>query len=504
MGDNNRKLEEFFRNQFNRPEQYDIPDEWNTPPDQTWSNIKDALTKKKDDKYPPIYFYKGIALLIIGLILILFLGHNYSIEKVKNQNLQEELKSTKQIIADLLNSPANEAIRKPKVENLGQSILNNDVVDLSSKTVILKDNNSAITISNYSKYTLDSEYQNNLNRYNSIDDGSVINYNSSHDESSKIIDQDGEKQKAPSIVNYNDKSPNEMNELLLLNSSIIQMLPTNFTLKNPVSTPIDIKESNSTFYAGLEIGTTLKVKERPSEFRGISIPQNSIVFENQFSSQNLGFKIGYQVLPNFSIESGLQYFNSSVNIDHNRLISISTLREIQDGSGNLIGGFNFDIPTSTGSIGTDVISSRRSSSSLDPEEEINIVINIDHNIDQLSIPLIARYSKTFGSFTAALRAGIVNTWNLNNELTVNDIQSSNEDFFFQSKTDPIGHNQNRIPPTYKLNYLVGLAMEYELSHGWRLYIEPSYTQSISPLFDNGRFQAFNKQVTINTGVKKLF
>jgi len=498
MGDNNRKLEEFFRKQYNRTDKYEIPDEWNTPPDQIWSNIKENLSEKKDDKYPFIYSLKGIVLITVGVLIILFLGHHYSIEKVKNENLQKELKSTKQIIADLLNATDNESIKQPKVEELEKS-KNNDDKYFSSQNSVTPVTKNALTQLSDSNFTSNTDYNNNLRGNISFDDGSLINSNASLDESAFNTIQDKSDHNSSLKINYGDGLPNEaseleMNELVMLNRSTIQNLPINFALNDPVSSPIEIVKPNPSFYAGLEMGKAFKINERPTDFRGIGFPQNSIVFENQFSSRNIGFKIGYQISPHFAIESGLQYINSSVNIDHNRMIAISTLREIQDANGNFIGGFNFDIPTSTGSIGTDVVSSRRSSSILDPDENINIRIDIDHNIDQLSLPLIARYSRTFGPFTAAVRTGIVNTWNLNNGLVVNDIQSSNEDFIFQSKTDPTGNGQNRVPQNRILNYLVGLAMEYQVSDDWKLYIEPSYTQSTSPLANIGRFQAFNKMI----------
>ena len=507
MGDNNRKLEEFFQDQYNNPEKYKNQGEWSIPPKEVWTNIKDSLNEDRDKLPPFFYSGKGLASLLIGLLIILFLAYNYKVERVKNQNLIEELKSTQQIIADLLTDHESGAINQLDVNDNGPSIEFQSIDALLEENLITSENKDAIEELTYQDFIAKPEILGNLNGSNSIIDRQFIKSNSSSYENSRQADKKGTELNTLLQINRPDKSSYDIakNELKMLNRSSIQALPTEFALINdPVAIPIEYVEPKSKLYAGLEVGKLFKINERPNDLRGIAFPDNSFAFENQFSSQNIGLKIGYQILPNLSIESGLNYIKSSVNINHKRLITLSNLREFQDMNGNFIGGFNFDIPTSTGSIGTDVISSRSSSSNLDPKEAIDIGINIDHNFHQLSLPLVARYSKKIGPITTALRTGIVNTWNLSNGIIVNDIQSSKEDFIFRSTSDQIGNNQNRLPASYRLNYLVGLALEYELSDDLRLYVEPSYTQSTSSLINNGRFKAFNKQVSINTGVKKLF
>jgi hypothetical protein len=510
MGDNNRKLEEFFQNQYNDPEKYKNQDEWSIPPKEAWTNIKDALNENRDKLPPFFYSGKGLALLLIGVLIILFLGYNYKVEKVKNQNLKEELKSTQQIITDLLTDPESGAINQLDVNDNRSSIKFQSINNLSEENIVSRENKDEIEELNKQDFIAESEIIKNRNGNTSKIDRQLTTSTSSQYESALLEGQKGTKLNTQLKVNSLDKSPYEINdvaknELMMLDRSTIQALPTEFALLNdPVALPIEYVESKSKLYVGLEVGKLFKINERPNDFRGMSFPDNSFAFENRFNSQNLGIKIGYQILPNLTIESGLNYIKSSVNINHKRLITLSNLREFLDMNGNFIGGFNFDIPTSTGSIGTDVISSRSSSSNLDPKEAIDIGIIIDHNFHQLSLPLVVRYTKKFGPITTALRTGIVNTWNLSNGIIVNDIQSSKKDFIFWSTSDQIGNNQNRLPASYRLNYLVGLALEFELSDDLRLYVEPSYTQSTSSLINNGRFKAFNKQVSINTGVKKLF
>ena len=507
MEEKNKKLEEFFRSQFNETEKEIHLGEWNTPPPESWDNIKLALHDKHEKDRNPKTYWKWLGL-IVGLILIAFLGHYYSLEKIKNKHLRQELESSKQLIAGL--------VRQPNIKESNQSVMDEEgrKIDLmeddkvqnkeASITAVNKTKKISQELSTYSA----GHSQNTINTGKRAFDSHPSNHAAQNAFSHNSINPRRNDLVSSSPINLPMETEIQRNlidgsEIRVLDKSDIHKLVTQINLnQHPGLILIENEAKRLKFYLGFEAGSNYKIRERPSFSTRPGIPENSFVFENDFNSQNVGLKAGYNMSKDWSIEGGLSYMRSDININHNRLLALSNLEEIKDRNGNYIGIFNFDIPTSSGGISTDVVSSRSSTTSLDPNELINVGINLDNRINQLSIPIAIRYSTELGPLIASIRAGVVNSWITNNDLKINNINSSNEDLHFQSRGNQIENRPNGVSNKYRLNYLVGAGLDYSLPNNWSLYFEPTFSQSTTPLVDEGRLKAFNKQLSFNAGIKK--
>jgi len=257
------------------------------------------------------------------------------------------------------------------------------------------------------------------------------------------------------------------------------------------------------FYAGLLIAPAYT--DRKIKVIGNPVIARAI---NQDETPDLSFiagaTVGYKFSKNWSIESGFTYSKVSLQHKGRKQVRYTTVGEEMTPSGIFEKQYALDVGTSGGDVGTEIGLSRNANTSIAENDFITLFLKANQNITFGNIPIIARYQFGNEKWSFGLKAGVVNRFVLDGYLEIESVevlrpgvQSISNDHFYKKR--PLRKIKN-----YEADILIGAGINYHINSKIWLSVEPTFTHSINPIFENRFFQTFPITGSLDIGLSYLF
>lgn len=244
--------------------------------------------------------------------------------------------------------------------------------------------------------------------------------------------------------------------------------------------------------------------------RKIKIIGNPVIARaiNQDEAPDLSFitgaTVGYKFTNNWSIESGFSYAQFSLQHRGQKQVRYTTVGEEMTASGNFEKQYSLDVGTSGGDVGTEIGLSRSPNTSIPENDFIPLFLKAKQNITFGNIPIIVRYQVGNDKWSFGLKAGVLNRFVLDGYLEIESVE------VLRPGVQPILNDRiyKKRPlqkiNNYELDLLVGAGVNYHVTSKIWLAVEPTFTHSINPIFENRFFQTFPITGSLDISLNYLF
>lgn len=511
-------LEEFFKKSLEGQNELPADDGWDVPSSNVWDRVEAGIRPTAIVR--PINYWKWAT--VAASVVLLFFAYEWNaqnrqieklvteinenteqFENVKEllQNKQKELEST------IVEQNTNTIDNHQNIEN--DEVVQRDDVEKSQRTTHFsgRNKNGFPNIPPQNTETLANRKSENVSFGKTNDSGSP--------EDKIIVANDF----SPNLDKIN--SDNSKEELKENKSSLeVNELPTrNFVVESSIDnqklkadwdktfTLIFPKEKmNSKFYLGVYGSRNLGKRSIVAD--GSSVSQTRIdkinnIREKESWTTGAGFKLGFQINKNWSIESGLQYTKSEITARHQIQKQYNAASETQNSSGDFENEFALLLVTPMGDVESDVTLTRPAMSNPIPDQLVFIPVESNQKISFLGVPILAKYSFGNERFRFGVKGGF-----LTNFILDADVEISTVDAPFPN----LRHRRHRISNKTELrnlksttvNWLAGVEVEMKLNDKMYFSFEPSFSKSISLIFEKNNVKTYPLMANVKVGVNYLF
>lgn len=226
---------------------------------------------------------------------------------------------------------------------------------------------------------------------------------------------------------------------------------------------------------------------------------------------SVGLKAGKEIGYNWSLESGLQLSAHYVNSIQNHKIKFSRNEEMPNQAGEYESNYRVNLAAGSEQIDTEVTFTRPESVQPEEGERIELDFHITEITNYLDVPIVSRYVFKSGRLNLAFRIGVLNRLKLSHYFSVDGVNIGNEKFH-PSMASPQGpHGRRRRVSTNlkicSLHAVAGLGASYRLSDVWQVSLEPIVVRSITPIGTSGpqeRISIEQESFSLNTSLEYRF
>lgn len=283
----------------------------------------------------------------------------------------------------------------------------------------------------------------------------------------------------------------------------------------PLPSPIKPARTLSDWYVGLQVAPSLSTEKIPAPNRALppwggGPRRPEVVNERETTAYTTDFwlKAGKKINRHLSLESGIGFRNITRSAEHKPAF------EFRDGhpQGGPHGGggghpkcFDFDYQLDAYG-GTASVSLRMtqvdSGINISDKEPIGLKIKTEQRAQILKIPLLAAVSISKGRYVGVLKAGLVGSFLLKNELSIEGLTSLNNKFQPEVPAKP--RQEFAAPKKFIPGYWASAAVEYRLNRHWSAFVEPTITGDFSAEANHGRSLPRDFSAALNLGVNYYF
>ena len=520
-------LEEFFKKSLEGQSELPSDDGWDVPSSNVWDRVEADIQPIAIVR--PINYWKWAT--AAASVVLLFFAYQWTIQNKQIKELvtevnenTEQLETVKELLQDkqkelestIVEQNTNTVDNHQSIEN--EEVAQRDDVGKSQRTTHFSGKNENGIGGNSN---IDSPNIPTRNTEN------IANQNSENIPFGKTNDSDFPKDN--SIVK-NDFSPDfdkinsdNSKEELIENKSVlgINELPNrNFRVESiAVNEELETdwdktvqytspkRKLDSKFYTGVYVSRNLGKRSIVADDSSISqtrIDKIKSIQEKESWTTGGGLKLGFQINKNWSIESGLQYTKSEITARHRIQKQYNAASEIQNSSGDFENEFALLLVTPMGDVESDVTLTRTAMSTAIPDQLLfNIPVESNQKISFLGIPILAKYRFGNERFMLGLKGGV-----LTNFILDSDVEISTVDAPFPN----LRHRRHRISNKTELknlrsttiNWLAGVEAEVKLNDAMYFSFEPSFSKSISPIFEKNNVKTYPLMANVKVGVNYLF
>lgn len=511
-------LEDFFKNSFEESADQADPNGWDSPSSTVWDNIDQALPpEESNDRKPLIWFLlKGSAFLL--LILVSWSIFHFS---KKTTTPSKESKENTSISTDLAKSPVttnnnSSSDLSPTAES-EQSSYAKDTLSIANITI---DPVSEIASKNFSQKeekkksikstTTAREDKNRPSQDFILNDHTYDNKTvknnllvpGSEEASNSVIKRFQSNNEATKDTKGLEQLPLKWMPIVYQDSSLLQLDQASF-LDESMPPRLDFPKPEKGFYLGVQAAPSQSF--RKIKVTGIPVVPRALedLEQAQFSF-SAGINAGYRFPKNWSIESGLQYAQQSVQYRSRRQVRYSMNDERINDQQEFEKNYNVAFSTSSGEVNTDVALARSSSTMLQENTFIPLMVQTKQTISYASVPIIVRYQLGQKKWQLGLKAGVINRFVLDANSRIESVRTLRDgvrvvidDRFRRSR--PLENVEN-----YHLDYTFGFGVHYKISQNLWWYAEPTFSRSITPLFEGTHFKTLPRVNALELGINYMF
>ena len=519
-------LEEFFKKTLEGQNELPADDGWDIPSSNVWDRVEADIQPAAIVR--PINYWKWAT--AAASVILLFFAYQWTAQNQQIEELTTEVnENTEQLenVKELLETKQKEleatiAEETTTIIDNHQSIEKEEVVQrdnsevTQSATSSFEENENGIGGKN-NKRSLNIPTQNRenvanqdlekvpfdkINGANFQKENVIVENNSStnldkinSDNSMEVLIKDQLKEGLEKLANR-----------IFTTESIVENENLKINFGKTVGLNFDEKKVKKGFYAG--IYGSRNIGKRSIHADNSSLSQTRIdkirsIQERESWTTGGGVKLGFQINKNWSIESGLQYSKSEITARHRIQKQYNIGSEIQNASGDFENEFALLLITPMGDIESDVTLSRTIANPIVDQLLFNIPVESKQEISFLGIPILAKYSLGNESFRIGLKGGILASFILDA-----DVEISTVDAPFPN----LRYRRNRISNKTELknlksttiNWLTGIEAEVKINDSIYFSFEPSFSKSISPIFEKNNVKTYPLMANVKVGMNYLF
>lgn len=519
-------LEEFFKKSLEGQNELPADDGWDVPSSNVWDRVEADIQPTAIIR--PINYWKWTT--VAASVVLLFFAYQWTTQNKQIEELVTEInKNTEQLenVKEQLQNKQNEL--ESTIAELNTSTIDNhqiieneevaqrDDVEKSPRTTFFSDGNET---------GIGGKNNTDLPNISTRNTENIATQNSENIPSGNLNNSDSPNDK---VIVENDFSPNfdKINsdnrmEELIKNKSVVEIneLPNrNFGVESIVENGvlnadwdktvryISSKEKlGSKFYAGIYGSRNLGKRSIVADDSSISQTRKDKIKniqEKESWTIGGGFKLGFQINKNWSVESGLQYTRSEITARHRIQKQYNTANETQNALGDFENDFALLLVTPMGDVESDVTLARAATSNAIPDQLVFIPVESNQKISFLGVPILAKYRFGNETFRFGIKGGF-----LTNFILDADVGISTVDAPFPN----LRHRRHQISNKTELknlksttiNWLAGIEAEVKLNDSMYFSFEPSFSKSISPIFEKNNVKTYPLMANVKVGVNYLF
>lgn len=523
----NDDFEDLFKKKMNETDSFFTEDTWDVPSDRVWDNVEQTITTEAVSKTNLKTWGIGITVLVIIIALLYTCNpfqnkmestvvlnsskeHSaFSAETVKEDNVNSVLEDSKEPQPQKLDA-SGEAIAQantPSIVNAKSDDLNSDEsITLTKRSKGLKQETKQsesvdFTFNNTKnarspKVTANEKLLLNENSGITLKDLSLIDTTAQKRIKIEDLDQQVLKEKQVKITTFPTLSKMLLSEVVYKRDTVYPS--TSQEIKSAPMTKqggVDGRFYLGAYYAPL-------VFDRKVEAINIRLQERLDRVETPdevFTSA--GLRLGYQLTPRLSIESGVQYLSAKSLAKYDIEINYDPGREILNANGNYESTYRVTLSTSLGAVATDVALTRNSSSTVPTNTSTFVEFEVGQKFKYLKIPVTLKYELGKGKIRGTLRSGIAAGFLLDHQLSIT-----------RTRTNQVGlqHSQTRVIEDFRgikdksLDLLFAVGVQYSLSPKVNILLEPNYQQSLTPLVERTLVKTYSRFYGVNLGLNYHF
>ena len=187
---------------------------------------------------------------------------------------------------------------------------------------------------------------------------------------------------------------------------------------------------------------------------------------------------------------------------HRTQVRYESQTERLNSDGNYESNYHVNLPTSFGEIETDVALTRSSSTQIQQNDYINLVLKTQQELKNLGVPIAIRYRTAGNKFHFSVKAGVSANFILQKDVTVKAAAVTRNGF--QHRRTIIDKQFSGLKNT-TFDVLFGMGLDYDISNNLSIYFEPTVTHSINPVYNlNGKIKTYPIVASLNIGLAYRF
>jgi len=464
--EHNENLENYFRKSLEEAEQSGLAEGWNTPSPDVWNQIhkevKPAASKR-------IVFYQRAAIMLLLLLLFLTFYQNHQQENKigeLNDRLETYEESLKSIKSELASASKATEEALAKVEEIPTIAKREESIAPSPKVETRK----------------------------------VFASKVSEERTQSVIDVPLQIQEKLSPISLSAKqiptSTHYTSDGLSAHPIYLSQLPL-------YSAPPLLSEEEA------EISRKQSFKGNRNYVRMLAGPllasSDMIVLDPNRNSLNFsyikGLQIGRNLNKNLSIELGIQYFQLNIEARSFRLVKFKQNQETLNADGLYESSFSFELPGVESAENTELVLSRAQEESIPDDTSIPIEILTKNTKSYLQLPLVIQYAFDINKLRVGLRAGILNSFRLDNETDISALSLEIDDFSsldVMHRRGPRGPKKDRV--SYRPAMTAGLGIEYNFNDRLGLVIQPTYERDFDKTKVKRNKKIHSQSLSLNSGL----
>lgn len=499
-------LEEFFKKSLEGQNELPSDDGWDVPSLNVWDRVEADIQPIAIVR--PINYWKWTT--VAASVVLLFFAYQWNSQNKQIEALVTEInENTEQLetVKELLQDKGKELeslVVEQNTDNIEnyQSIENEEVVQRDD----VRESQRTTHFSEKNKNGVGGNNNNGSPKIPTRNTENIVN------------------QKTENIIVENlDKANSDNSKEELIDKKIVQEineLPTRkFAVESSVGNEqlkaewdkvvtftLKKERLNSKFYVGVHGSRNFGMRSIVADDSSISqIRKNKIknIREKESWTTGGGLKLGFQINKNWSIESGLQYTKSEITARHLIQKQYNAASETQNSSGDFENEFALLLVTPMGDVESDVTLSRSAMSTAIPDQLVYIPIESNQKISFLGVPILAKYRFGNERFRLGVKGGVLTNFILDADVEINTVDTP-----FPN----LRHRRHRISnktelknlKTTTINWLAGVEAEVKLNDKMYFSFEPSFSKSISPIFEKNNVKTYPLMANVKVGVNFLF
>lgn len=519
-------LEEFFKKYLEGQNELPADDGWDVPSSNVWDRVEADIQPTAIVR--PINYWKWAT--VAASVVLLFFAYQWSsqnqqIEKLAteiNENV-EQLEKVKELLHDNQKELESTITEESTTTINKHQIFENEEVAQQNET---KKSQSAASFFGKNQNGIGGKNNSNSSNIPTINTEKLVNQNSENipfDKTDETNSPDGEVivENNPSTNLDRINSDNSTENLIKDNlKEEVEKLPNRIFITESIAEEENLKTNfgktvlvnfdktrmERGFYTGIYGSRNLGKRSICADDSSISqdrIDKFNSIKEREFWTTGGGIKLGFQINKNWSIESGLQYSKSEIVARHQIEKQYEVANEVQDPTGDFENEIALLLITHMGDIESDVTLSRTAGNPIANQFQFNIPIEINQKINFLGIPILAKYSFGNEQFRFGLKSGVLTNFKLDSDVDISAVDAP---------LPILRHRRNRIRNKSELknlksttiNWLAGIEAEVKVNDAIYFSFEPSFSKSVSPIFEKNEVKTYPMMANVKVGVNYLF
>ncbi|MEM8907554.1 MAG: hypothetical protein AAGD05_06890 [Bacteroidota bacterium] len=507
------QLESLFKKTFEQLGDFPAESPWNVPSEEVWESVQARTKKQSSSRIRPIWWVT--AAVTIGLILMVGIAQHQHYQQQLSA-LSNQLESNERKVQEMQAQMEHFATNEPtEVQNdrtadsenpqkqaldFGQLTSPNLAATTSSST---KQSIRKTTSADLSPSLTNPPVITNLDYQNGSELGPfndkivTIQPNQPNSKNAHLSN-------VPTSITSPDKTIHETKNLSAFEGIPIAALdmpnvnsPSRFEEAQALVPRVDLEPPlQREGYVG---GVFSPLKSLWPDLNNVDTPFPKP--QENVHAHTMGIQVGLAARRNWVIETGLQYTASRMEAQHTRGVPYSSINERMNAQGLYESSYDVIVSTSSGAVETDVSLARNPSTAIEDGESIDLALNLAFETKYLEVPVISKYQVHFGPVAISARAGIVSRYLVDQQLSVNNVETQTTGFTHQ-KTDLQSrggflNEKDRL----SFHYLLGFGVDYRFHPNWSLSLEPTYQRGVSPILAFGTHRVYQETLGINLGVR---